>query len=446
MDYDVCIVGAGPAGALAAYKIASSGKSVVLLDAGPRFDFLGKERYASFLRGGTPWDWEIPERDYYEEEASPGIWLNDNRVKGVGGTTLKWNARADRLQPADFKMYSRFGLFADWPVTYEDLKPWFFEAEQEIGVAGKESPGSPPRDSEFPMPNHPSSYAEREYVKPAFEEVGIPLGYESLAINSQAYDGRPRCDMHLTCMAMCPTHAKYTAMAHVMKAESTGNTVVKPDCHVRRVKLDSKRRVRSLQYKDQEGNTVEQQARAFILAAGGIEIPRLLLLSANENYQNGLANSSGQVGKNYMTHPWISVWGNLPVEIATEPGGFGTMCGWGLYNHKNLPETGNVMFKTKVKGVPEPATIALESELWGEELLKKIRRDYRTIVFIDVIGEMAPRSSNQVRLSDSSLDCFGDRVPRLELKLSDFDKKALYDGVSIAKNIMKAMKAENIDD
>jgi hypothetical protein len=226
-------------------------------------------------------------------------------------------------------------------------------------------------------------------------------------------------------MAMCPTHAKYTAMAHVIKAESTGNVVVKPHCHVRRIQLDSKRRVRSLQYKDQTGNTLEQQARIFILAAGGIEVPRLLLLSANENYRSGLANSSGLVGKNYMTHPWIRVEADLPESIAPEPGGFGTMCSWALYNHEDLPERGNVMLKTKVKGKPPPASIALESKLRGEELLEEIRRSYKTKVFIDVIGEMAPRPRNQVRLSDSSLDCYGDRVPRLELNLSDFEIKAL---------------------
>ncbi len=443
MDYDVCIVGAGVAGALTAYKIASTGKKVMLMDAGPRFDYLSEERYGRVKRGENPWDWIIPERDLYEESSTPNIGLNHNRVKGVGGSTLKWLGSAERLMPKDFKMQSLFGIGVDWPVTYSDMQNWYYEAEQELGVAGKNTPDAPPRENPFPLPPHPVSFTDKKYFIPAFNKLGLSAGPVPLAINSRDYNNRPKCELYSTCSPMCPLHAKYTATAHVIKAESTGNVTVKPNCDVTRVNVGSKRKIESVKYINEEGSVKEQKARVFILAAGGIENPRLLLLSADRDYyQNGLANSSNQVGRNYMTHPSVRPKGTMHKRIGSHKTQFDTACSWTLYNHKNLPSVGNVMLLT-ILG-PKPAAIAINSNLLGNELLKKVRQEYGFELGISVIGEMLPRPENCIRLSDFLTDCYGDPAPSINMQLSNLDKKSLLNGVKISSKILKEMGASNI--
>ena len=445
MDYDVCIIGAGVAGALAAYKIAQSGKTVVMLDAGPRFDFLSEGRYGRVKRGEDPWEWEVPERDLYEESASPGIRLNDNRVKGVGGTTLKWNASSIRLQPNDFKMQSLFGVGADWPIGYSDLQPWYLEAEQELGVAGKVSPNAPPREYDYPLSNHPLSYADKNYFEPAFNKLGLSLGSNPLAINSREYDDRPQCALHSTCIPMCPIHAKYTAMVHIHKAEETGNVKVKPNCQVTRIQTGSKRKIRAVSFRNRNGLVKEQKAKVFILASGGVEIPRLLLLSSNSNYyQNGLANSSGQVGKNYMTHPSIRISGRLPEKVGSYQAYFDSGCSWDLYKHKKLPEIGNVLLYPNTEISPTPADIASGSKIFGKDLKKRVQQEFGHRLGIFVEGEMLPKEGNSLQLSKFLTDSYGDPAPYIEMQLSDFEKQSVMKGSEIAQEILREMGATSI--
>ncbi|MFB6173686.1 MAG: FAD-dependent oxidoreductase, partial [Halobacteriales archaeon] len=176
---DVCVVGAGPAGALIAHRLAERGYDVVVLEAGTRFD--PEERAERMERAIRPAHgpasvWEMGgERDAY---ASTGEWsypLNRARVKGVGGSTLHWQGMVYRLHEADFETDSRYGVGEDWPIGYDDLQPYYAEAETALGVAGADdNPFAPPREEPFPMPAFPPSYSDSIFAE-ACERLGVTM-------------------------------------------------------------------------------------------------------------------------------------------------------------------------------------------------------------------------------------------------------------------------------
>uniref|UniRef100_UPI0025BFA7D1 GMC family oxidoreductase n=1 Tax=Aquisalimonas sp. TaxID=1872621 RepID=UPI0025BFA7D1 len=427
------------------YRLAAEGHSVLILDSGPRLSYPDMDRYERMLRGGNPWPWEQPDRDLYEDQANPSINLNHERIKAVGGTTLHWNANAQRLQPGDFKMKSGFGVSEDWPMSYDDIEPWYVEAEREMGVSGGDAPGHPPRSAPFPLPAFEMSYAERELVVPAFEAMDLPIGANTSAINSNPHDNRPGCAVFSTCMPMCPINARYTALHHINKAEETGRVEVRANCHVRRIRLEGKRKVRVVQYVDEAGRSREAHARHFVLAGGGVEIPRLLLLSAGgEAGDDGLANSSGLVGRNYTSHPRIILTGTLPENFGPHRNGYSTSNCWALYQHDRLPEIGNVMLSPAPNASPDPADIAMASDAWGTDLLEAIKRKYGRDLDIHVKGDMLPKPENRVRLSTTTRDVYGDPVPVIEMRLSDFDRRALDHGAERAKQVFEHLRATDI--
>jgi glucose dehydrogenase len=445
MSFDVCVIGSGVAGALAAYRLAAGGKSVVMLDSGPRFDVLDRELYEAASRHGDAWPWYAEDRDRCEESTSPRIGLNNNRVRAVGGTTLQWNAHVERLMPVDFRMRTAFGIGADWPLSYDELERWYCEAEKELGVAGEDAPGSPPRSEPYPMPPHPLSYAEREFVIPAFQRCGVSLGMASLAINSTEYGGRPACQAYATCIPMCPNHAKYTAMSHVVKAEATGRVSVRSNCHVRRLHLSERRSVGSVEYVDEEGSSQQEAAKVFLLAAGGVETPRLLLLSSNGgDLPNGLANGSGLVGRYYMTHPRITSRALLPSKIGPHRTGFNATMSWHLYTQEKRPRAGGVLLKPTVEGGPTPADLAIRSNKWGRDLMEEVKRRYGHEMGIHIQGDMLPAAENRMSLSTGSVDRFGDPVPRIEMKLGREDVAALHRGAEVASRVFTEMNAQEV--
>jgi len=325
---DVCIVGSGVAGALLANSLAARGHEVVVLEAGERFDPADRiEQMEQAIRPAHSRSdvWNVGgERDAYSTAGSQDYFLNRHRVKGVGGTTLHWQGMVSRLHEKDFEMQTRYGLASDWPISYDDLKPYYAEAERELGVAGSgDNPFSPPRDEDFPLPAFPPSYADSLF-EPACESLGITMHTVPQARNSEPYDGRSMCQGYSTCSPVCPSGAKYSADVHVRKAEAKGVRVI-DRAPVQRLEHDGPgEAVTGAVYATPNGETHRQDADYFVLACGGVETPRLLLLSRSEQYSDGLANSSGAVGRYFMEHPWVSVVGTLDEPANRNPIGFHT--------------------------------------------------------------------------------------------------------------------------
>jgi len=442
-DADVCVIGAGPAGAILSHSLAKRDHDVVILEAGPRFD---KEERVDRLKTQIrpePGDNEIwdmgGERDAYSASGAHSWPVNQRRVKGVGGTSLHWGAVVPRLFEKDFEMQSRYGIGRDWPISYEDLRPYYARAEQEIGVAGPdEAPYQPPREEPFPMEPFEKS-RPRELFEAAGEAVDITVQDMPMAINNGEYD-RDECQGYGTCQFVCPSGGKYSADVHVEKAEAEGATVL-TEVPVQRLEHGPDgEAITEAVYKTPEGETYRQTADVFVAAAGAYETPRLLFLSDSDQYPDGLANSSGTLGKYFMGHPPTGVQGYLPGET-TLPGAFGPQVTTAIHQFydDNPPENGCVnIFPLNAVG-PSPATIAMTQDGIGDELLETVNNQYGSLLGFSMSVEMLPREDNRITLDESTTDNHGNPVLDVQVEPGEYALKGQKTGIEAATSLIEEL-------
>ncbi|MCE9600693.1 MAG: GMC family oxidoreductase [Gemmatimonadetes bacterium] len=304
---DFVIVGSGAAGGVLAKELSTRGHSVVVLEQGPRrsvSDFRHDEKSTNldgFLLSKTPVMW----RQRATEEATRAegrVWM----ASLVGGSSVHFTANFWRFRPVDFNERSRLGPiagtgFADWPITYEELEPYYTKVDWEVGVSGAPGPDDAPRSRPYPTPpltvKSSGILLERAAMKLGLKPFPAPM-----AILSQPHNGRPACQHCGFCMGFgCEYNAKSSSLASVIPvAEATGRCEIRPLSHVHTVETDAAGRATGVVYFDAKGVEQRQRARAVVLAANGVETPRLLLSSASARFPDGLANSSGMVGKHLM--------------------------------------------------------------------------------------------------------------------------------------------------
>lgn len=444
---DVCIVGTGVAGALVGYRLASAGHSVVFLEAGERFEAgsrLGRMEFA--IRSDTPdtrvWDMGGP-RDRYTTDGSVEYPLNDARVKGVGGTTLHWQGNTPRFHEVDFELDTRHGLGVDWPLGYDDLSPYYTAAESELGVAGTAGPGDPPREADYPLPAFPKRYSDGLLVE-ACERLGISTRDTPQARNSVPYDGRSQCLGFSTCLPVCPSGAKYSADVTVRKAEEAGARVI-DRARVVRLEHDDEGAIVAAHYVTPDGTEHRQAARHFVLAAGAVETPRLLLLSASDAYPDGLANSSGAVGRYLMEHPVVGTVGRTDGPMDPEPIGFVTTISEAFYGYDRGPGSFILEFRSDPPSVMDralgrdPLGDVLSPAVWGDDLLSGDFTNRE--VSINAQVEMLPRAENRVSLDAAKTDDLGNPVPNVSLSLSDHEREAFEFAFEVQADILAEMGA-----
>ncbi len=311
---DFVIVGSGAAGGVLARELARERLDVVVLEQGPRLypaDFQHDELKNWFIGGLVANPQSNPQsfrRSASETATVPLVRTPLWYARGVGGSTLHYTANYWRFREIDFRERSALGEisgtgFADWPITYAELEPYYTKVDWEIGVSGQAGldPGDSPRSRPYPMPpvrvKSSGVLFERGARKLGLRPVPAPL-----AINSVAYRGRPACVHCGFCHGFgCEVMAKASsAWTVIPEAEATGHCEVRADSYVSRIETDKRGRVTGVAYYDARGHEHFQRARAVVLAANGGETPRLLLNSANPRFPQGLANSSGLVGKYLM--------------------------------------------------------------------------------------------------------------------------------------------------
>lgn len=470
---DVCIVGSGPAGSLVAHRLARAGHAVVVLEAGERADPADRlDRMERFLRPPddsiSVWGME-PERDAFTSSGDVFYPLNQKRVKGMGGSTLHWGARVARFPRKDFEMESRYGVASDWPIGYDDLRPFYAEAERAFGVAGTEdNPFEPRREEPYPMEAFPPSYSDSLFVE-ACDELGIVTHSVPNARNSEAYDGRSPCVGFGTCSPVCPSGAKYSADVHASRAEAEGARII-DRAVVRRLEHDEAGdRVTAAVYRTPDGATHRQTADHFVLAAGAVENARLLLLSSSPEHPDGLANSSGAVGRYFMEHPYVGVEGELAEPTGLHRIGFGTTESYHFYEPADPPpgsfkiefwnghgptildlalrqrdplsDLNEVLSTRRGSAVGELAENRRPIE-WGDELLETVRESYGNRFLVVAEIEPLPRPENRITLSETHTDAFGDPVPDVSWNRGAYAERTADRAFEVIEEIVDHLPAE----
>jgi choline dehydrogenase-like flavoprotein len=429
---DVVVVGSGAGGMPVATTLAERGFSVVVLERGPwlkREEFLEDE--IAVKRRGQLWPtvgseprtWRASDAD----EATPlptGVQLFSNAMC-VGGSTVHYSGLSWRLHPTDFRVRSEEGEvagadLADWPITYDELEPYYDRAEWELGVSGEafRNPFEGPRRRGYPLPPVARNSAGA-ILELGARVLGLHAFAPPLAILSQPYRGRPACTNKGFCSSYgCTVGAKSSTLeALVPRALATGRCEIRPDAFVTRIPVDAAGRAEGAAYIDADGREQLQRAAIVVLAAGGVETPRLLLLSAGRGHQDGLGNANGLVGRHLMQHaPGATVTAVFPEPLDGHKGVGPTRVVHDYY--LSDPSRGHIRggyFHPRAHG-GDPIELALRpihGATWGAAHKASMRRIYRHYLFSHVTGESLPVVANRVDLDPTVRDRLGLPVARI---------------------------------
>ena len=442
MEAEVCIVGAGAAGGIMALELGRLGVSVVVLESGPRHDFAERRQYVrKYLRRENPWQSPLEGQDRHTIGGRVAYGLEGRRARGVGGSTLHWEGYALRFTAGDFRMRSQHGIADDWPITYDDLEPYYARAEAALGVAGASDDSSAsPRSSPFPLPAFPFSYSDGFFAR-ACSTLGIGFHHLPQARNSVAYGGRSQCLACSTCH-VCPTGAKAsTDLTHIPAAEATGKVRVLTEASVLRLEVDRAGAISTAVYAGPDRVERRLTAKIFVLAAGAVENVRLLLLSRSADFPDGLANRSGLVGKLFMSHPSVDAIGRVKDNAYPYRIGFSTAMSRQFAVDGDRSTRGAFLLEFLNSAGPKPGEIAVASRLTGGALRRQVQEEFGRRLGIRIYCEQLPDRANSVSLNPRVRDYFGSAAPHITYRIGPYERSALDEGKKVAARILESVGA-----
>jgi choline dehydrogenase-like flavoprotein len=446
---DVIVIGSGAGGGVIAKELGEWGLSVVVLEVGRRYvpavDYPTHRQDFEVVAANVfaPTDGR---RDLYTTAGSNRFIYHS--VKGVGGSTLHYQAMSPRLHPSDFRVKSEDGVADDWPISYDDLEPYYTLVEYGLGVSGPDGPNANPfdgpRSRRFPTLPHDFNKAGR-IIKRAADKLGLHLVRDPLAIPTQPWEGRPACINAGTCRLGCQIMAKSSIdVTYIPKAEATGRVEIRTSCMAREITLGSDGRARSVVYFDPEGREQEIEARAIVVAGNAIETPRLLLMSVSSRFPNGLANSSGLVGKYFTEHPSITTFGAFAERLDPWRG---VPSSGILQDYYETDKRNNFVRGATIiveNGWQWPYALARRVGGWGSEHKSRMKDLFGRVISLACVAEQLPDPRNQVTLDPKVKDNYGLPVPRIRNELRENDI-ALLKAMSIRqKEILEAAGAVEI--
>jgi choline dehydrogenase-like flavoprotein len=447
--YDVCIVGSGAGGGMAAHTLTQRGANVVLLEAGPLW-------FATENSSMLQWAYQSPrrgrataEREFGEFDASfggfeikgepytraPGTKFDWWRSRMLGGRTNHWGRISLRFGPYDFRRKSLDGLGDDWPISYDDLKPYYDRVDRLIGLFGsmENLPNEP--NGIFHPPPKPRCY--ELLVKQASDRLNITCIPSRLSIITRPLNGRAACHYCGQCYRGCSTNSNFSSPAVLLKpALQTGKLTIIPNAMAREVLTDASGRATGVAYIDKTtGQDQVVRARIIVLAASALESARLLLNSRSSRFPQGLANSSGTVGKYITDTTGTDMGGFIPKLVDGIPhnedgvGGMHLYMPWWLDNKKldfprgyhievwggrGMPSYG---FMGGIQGFPGAGGG------YGKDLKQKYRHYYGSTVGFSGRGEQIPNDDCYCEIDPDTVDQWGIPVLRFHWKWTDHEIK-----------------------
>src|SRR6516165_9487383 len=423
----VVVVGSGAGGGTLGNELAQKGVKVVILEAGPRIenqDFVNDE-WESFTQ--LAWsDMRTTSGTWRVHKDFPNIpaWI----VKAVGGSTVHWAGASLRFDEHEFKVKTTYGNIPganllDWPITLAEMEPYYAKAENKMGVTRTNGIPGLPGNNNFKV----------------LEAGAKKLGYKTVHTGNMAINSQQRG----FCFQGCKSGAKWSTLyTEIPKGEATGNLEVRPNSMVIKIEHDPSGKVTGVVYADETGAMRRQKARVVAVAGNSIESPRLLLNSTSNMFPDGLANSSGQVGRNYMRHMTGSVYATFDQSVHMYRGT--TMAGIISDEAKNNPSRGFVggyEMETLSLGLPFMAAF-LNPGAWGREFTSAME-SYPRMAGLWIVGEDMPREQNRVTLDPKAKDANGLPVASVHFDDHENDDKmrnhayrqgaAIYDAVGAVR-------------
>lgn len=489
MKYDVVIVGSGITGSILAFKLATAGKRVLIIEAGVDARGGRGEFVRKFHLTNIP-DPESPYPDDNVNAPRPVTHVDGGKLKNpdaywfqngpqpfsscyerqTGGTTWHWMGLYPRLLPNDFRMQAQYGVALDWPIGYADLEPFYRESEELVGVAGDVkiqtygnlwfAPGY-----QYPMGPVPPSYSDQRMQArlDGFKQLDqdVYLTSTPAARTTQAYDGRRACQGNTSCIPICPIQAKYDATIHLSRAQQHGaelwvQTVVD------KVLVDEGGRVSGLSYLQYASpsdpgvsNRGVVSANVYVLAAHAVETPKLLLNSATDAFPNGVANRSDQVGRNLMDHPFPINWGLMPEPVYQMRGPRMTS---GIETLRDGPfrrdhasfrvDIGNEGWTWANDDPGKSVQSLVDAGGFGSALRSQLRDIGTRAMRIGFLIEQLPLAANRVRVSprfrsDSKVDALGIPRPQIDYDLDPYCKRGFVQAAAVAKALFARMGVDD---
>ena len=512
-SYDVIIVGSGAAGGQSAYVLAMAGAKVLMLEAGRNYDPITEtpmfnvptqaplraadtpDKTFGFYDATVDGGWTVPKEPYVvRHKQKPGQWYTVSdpnavstdqnfiwwRSRMLGGRTNHWGRISLRMGPYDFKPRSRDGMGIDWPFTYEDLAPYYDKVESLIGVYGsneglENTPNSPPGVL-LPPPN-PRAY--ELLMKKACTGLKIPMIPAHLAILTQALDhktipsklhpgnsnaaallaksmeARLPCFYATSCGRGCAIKANYqSTTVHLPPALASGNLDIVTNAMVREVTINKQGKATGVTYLDKTtGKDLHASARSVVLAASGCESARILLNSKSALFPNGLANSSGKVGRYLMDSVGSSMGGQIPALENCPPtnddgvSGIHLYMPWWLYQEQKAGKMDFARgYHIEVGGGRQMPSVGIFSGLenhtsgaYGKKLREEARRYYGSFIYLAGRGEMIPNEDSFCEIDPQRKDAWGIPVLRFHFKWSEHEERQAAHMQKTFAEIIEAM-------
>ncbi|MDB4599625.1 GMC family oxidoreductase [Alphaproteobacteria bacterium] len=446
MEFDVVVIGGGAAGAAVTWKLAKAGLKVACLERGP---WMKPEAYPS-----TKPDWEtiktksfspVPARrqsnyDYpIDDKDSPISVCNFN---AVGGSTILYSGHFPRFRKRDFELRTKDGVGEDWPISYNDLQPYYDVNENEMGVAGLVGDPAYPEIEKL-LPPVPIGKSGRVLAE-AFNKLNWHWWPSYSAISTRQFNGRNACINLGPCNTGCPQQAKSSADVTYMSRAKNLQAHVITKAAVSRVVMRGRVAV-GVEYFDASGVKNTVMAKKIVLAASAVGTPRILLNTKTSDFPNGLANGEDQVGRNLMIHPLGLVDGVFDDELDPDIGPQGCMI-YSLQHYRD-PEAGHklgyMMQALRGDGPLQAARFAwLKKRLnFGESLMPDFDAVYRRKLSISVVCEDLAEPENRILLDSDTSDSYGIAGVKVVYKLHDNTRASMLSGMKRARQVMIAAGA-----